>query len=163
MEKAKVILRKQSSGTASKKSDRNLGAGTIAAYVHAGGQVASMVELLCETDFVSKNEEFQAVARDIAMHVAASSPEFVSADDITEEAKAKAREIFEEEAAGKPDDIKEKIVQGKLDSYFGEKTLLDQSFIKNPDQTIKQLIEEAVQKFGEKMEIGRIQRFGVLE
>jgi elongation factor Ts len=162
-EKAKVILRKASAKSASKKSDRSLGAGIVASYIHGGGSVGSMVELLCETDFVAKNEEFQTLAREIAMQVAATSPEFISEDEIDETAKAKASEIFAEEAEGKPEEIKEKIIQGKLDSYFGEKTLLKQAYIKNPDQTINELIEEGVQKFGEKIQVGRISRFGILQ
>jgi elongation factor Ts len=122
-----------------------------------------MVELLCETDFVAKNEEFQTLAREIAMQVAATSPEFISEDEIDEAAKSKAAEIFAEEAEGKPEEIKEKIIQCKLDSYFGEKTLLKQSYIKNPEQTINGLLEEGTQKFGEKIKIGRISRFGILQ
>jgi len=162
-EKARVILRKASAKSASKKSDRELGAGIIASYIHAGGSVGSMVELLCETDFVAKNEEFQTLAREIAMQVAATSPEFISEDEIDEAAKVKAAEIFAEEAEGKPEEIKEKIIQGKLDSYFGEKTLLKQAYIKNPEQTINGLLEEGTQKFGEKIQIGRISRFGILQ
>lgn len=163
VEKARVILRKASAKSASKKADRTLGAGVVASYIHAGGSVGAMVELLCETDFVAKNEEFQSLAREIAMQVAATAPEFVTSDEIDEEAKAKATEIFSKEAEGKPEDIKAKIVEGKLEAYFGEKTLLKQPHIKNPEVTIGGLIEEGIQKFGEKMEIGRISRFAVLE
>jgi elongation factor Ts len=163
MEKAAMLLRKQSAKAASKKGDRTLGAGVVASYIHAGGSVGSMVELMCETDFVAKNEEFVSLAHEIAMQIAATSPEFKSRDEISEEVKAKAAEIFAEEAEGKPEDIKAKIIEGKLDSYFGEKTLLEQSFIKNPDITIGKMVEEAIQKFGEKVEIGRMARFGVME
>lgn len=163
VEKARVILRKASAKSASKKADRTLGAGVVASYIHAGGSVGAMVELLCETDFVAKNEEFQSLAREIAMQVAATAPEFVTSDEIDEEAKEKAAEIFSKEAEGKPEDIKAKIVEGKLEAYFGEKTLLKQPHIKNPEVTIGGLIEEGIQKFGEKMEIGRISRFAVLE
>ena len=162
-EKARVILRKASAKSASKKSDRELGAGIVASYIHSGGSVGSMVELLCETDFVSKNEEFQTLAREIAMQVAATSPEFISEDEIDESAKEKAAEIFAKEAEGKPEEIKEKIIQGKLDSYFGEKTLLKQTYIKNPEQTINGLLEDGTLKFGEKIKIGRISRFGILQ
>jgi len=162
-EKAQVLLRKQSAQTASKKSDRNLGAGAVSSYIHAGGKVGAMVELLCESDFVSKNEEFQNLAREIAMHVAASAPEFVKPEDVKEEDKVKAREIFEKEAGDKPEDIREKIVEGKLTAFFGEKILLNQKYIKDTEKTINNLIEEAVQKFGERMEVGRIARFSVLE
>lgn len=163
MQKARIILRKASAKSASKKADRTLKSGVVASYIHAGGSVGAMVELRCETDFVAKNEEFQALAREIAMQVAATSPEFVTGDEIDDEAKAKATEIFAKEAEGKPEDIKAKIIEGKLESYFGEKTLVKQSHIKNPDVTIGGLIQEGIQKFGENMEIGRIARFGVLE
>lgn len=163
MEKAKIVLRKASAKSASKKADRELGAGIVASYIHAGGSVGAMVELLCETDFVSKNEGFQELAREIAMQVAATDPEFIRSEDIDEEAKKKAEEIFAEEAEGKPEDIKSKIIEGKLDSYFGEKTLLNQDYIKDPEKTINTLIEEGTQKFGEKIDIGRISRFSVLQ
>jgi elongation factor Ts len=163
MEKAQLLLRKQSSNAAGKKADRALGSGVVASYIHAGGSVGAMVELLCETDFVAKNEEFQSLARDIAMHIAATNPEYVSLEDIKEEDKVKARELFTEEAEGKPEDIKEKIIEGKLDAFFGEKTLLKQEYIKDPSITIANLVEEGIQKFGEKMEVGRIERFSILD
>jgi len=163
MEKAKVILRKSSAKSASKKADRELGAGIVASYIHAGGSVGAMVELLCETDFVSKNEEFQALAKEIAMQVAASAPEFITEEEIDETAKEKAREIFAEEAKDKPEEMQEKIIEGKLNSYFGEKVLLKQAYIKNPDVNINSLLEEGIQKFGEKIQIGRISRFSILQ
>lgn len=161
MEKAQILLRKLSKKAADKKADRELGAGSVASYIHGEGSVGSLVELLCETDFVSKNEEFKDLAREIAMHVAASAPEFVRESEIAEADQEKAKEIFAEEAEGKPEEIKEKIIAGKLDAYFAEKTLMKQAYIKNPEQTIEQLIEEAIQKFGEKVEIGRISRFSI--
>ncbi len=163
VEKAQLLLRKQSSKIAGKKAGRTLGSGTVASYIHAGGTVGSMVELLCETDFVAKNEEFQTIARDIAMQIAATSPEFVNPDDIKEEDQMKVKELFTEEAEGKPAEIKEKIIQGKLDAYFAEKTLLLQPFIKDGNRTISNLLEEGTQKFGERMEIGRIERFSILD
>lgn len=163
MEKALILLRKKGADSATKKSDRTLGAGAIAAYVHGGGSVAAMVELGCETDFVSKNEEFKALAYDIAMHVAATNPKYLSAADITDEEKAKATEVFQEEVAGKPENLKAQILEGKLKAYFAEKILLDQPFIKNPELTIGTLITNAIQKFGEKTEVVRFVRFGLLE
>lgn len=162
-EKAKLILRKISAKAASKKADRELGAGIVGSYVHAGGAVAALVELQCETDFVAKNEDFMTLARDIAMHVTAAVPAYLTVDEVNEEEKEKARALFTEEAADKPADIQEKIIEGKLASYFKEKVLLDQAYIKNPDQTISGLLEEGTQKFGEKVEIARFVRFGVLE
>jgi len=163
IEKAIIVLRKQAGNAASKKSDRDLGAGTIQTYIHGNGTVGVMVQLSCETDFVSNNEDFKALAKDIAMHIAASNPDFLSTEDITEEDKVKVREVFENEVADsdKPTDIKEKMLQGKLDAYFDEKVLLNQKFIKNPDVTINSLIESAVQKFGEKTELTKFVRFEV--
>ena len=161
IEKAKVILQKYSKAAADKKSDRTLGAGAIASYIHQGGKVGVLVELMCETDFVSKNEEFQALAKDIAMHVAALAPQFLRKEDLKEEDTIAAKEVFAEEVEGKPEELKEKILEGKLSAYFNEKTLLEQSFIKNPDKTIKLLLDEAVQKFGEKVEITRFVRYSI--
>lgn len=163
MEKAQIVLRKQSAKAASKKSDRTLGAGTVAAYLHAGGAVGAMVELLCETDFVSKNEDFKKLAYEIAVQVAGTAPEFVRVEDIKEEDKVKAKEVFADEVKDKPADMQEKIIEGKLNAYFAEKILLEQPYIKNPDQKISNLIEEGIQKFGEKIEIGRISRFAVMD
>ncbi|MEN9921374.1 MAG: hypothetical protein RLZZ517_352 [Candidatus Parcubacteria bacterium] len=161
IEKAKVILQKYSKAAAEKKSDRTLGAGAIASYIHQGGKVGSLVELMCETDFVSKNEEFQTLAKDIAMHIAALAPQFLRKEDIKEEDMVAAKEVYKEEIEGKPEELKEKILQGKLDAYFNEKTLLEQSFIKNPDKTIKLMLDEAIQKFGEKVEITRFTRYSI--
>ena len=161
LDKAKVALRKISAQVAAKKSDRELGAGAVQAYIHAGNTVGSIVVLACETDFVSKNEEFVKLAYDIAMHVAATAPEFTSREQVTEEATAAAKAVFEEEAADKPEDMREKIVQGKIDSFLKEKVLLDQPFVKNPEITIQGLLDEAMQKFGERVEIAEMSRFSV--
>lgn len=162
-EKAIIILQKNSKNIAQKKSDRTLGAGIIQSYVHGTGTVGTLVELSCETDFVAKNAEFKTLAYDIAMHIAATDPEFLKKSDVSSEARQKASEVFAKEAEGKPEDIKMKIIEGKLSAYFGEKTLMEQPFIKNPDLKISNLIESAVQKFGEKIEIARFVRFSVLQ
>ena len=161
VEKAKVILRKQSSAIASKKSDRTLGAGVAAAYTHAGGQVIGAVVLACETDFVSKNEEFSKLAYDIAMHVAAMAPQFKSRKEIKESDLKAAREVFTEEAAKVPEAARAKAIEGKVDSYLRERVLVEQPFVKDPNVTIKELIDSAVQKFGEKIEVTRIERLSV--
>ena len=163
MDKARIILQKLSSKAASKKADRDLGAGTVASYIHGGGAVGAMVELLCETDFVSKNETFQTLARDIAMHIAASVPQYVRESEIDETAKQKAIEVFKKEVADKPAEMQEKILEGKLANYFKEKVLLNQDFIKDPSKTVAILVQEATQKLGERVEIGRIARFSVVE
>lgn len=161
MDKAKVILRKQAAANATKKSDRELGAGTAAAYTHAGGQVIGAIVLACETDFVSRNPEFQKLAYDIAMHVAAMSPIFVTREQVRDEDFAKAREVFEQEAANIPEANRSKAVEGKLESFIKDKVLLDQPFVKNADLTVRQMIEAGVQKFGEKIEVVRMERLSV--
>lgn len=159
MEKAILILKKKSGAVADKKGGRTLGAGTVASYIHTNGQVGVMVELDCETDFVSGNEEFKKLAYDIAMHIAALNPEYIRADQITEDAKAKVREAFANEVEGKPEEMKAKILEGKMTAFFKDNILLDQPFVKNPEITIKGLIDAAVQKFGERMEVSRFTRF----
>lgn len=161
MEKAKVILRKQSSLIASKKSDRTLGAGVAAAYTHAGGGVVGAVVLGCETDFVSKNEEFGKLAYDIAMHVAAMNPQFRVREDVKEEDLKAARAVFEKEAEIIPEQVRAKAIEGKIDAYLREKILLEQPFVKDPTQTVRGLIDSAVQKFGEKIEVVRFERLSV--
>lgn len=160
-EKAKVILRKISASIASKKADRTLGAGVAAAYTHAGGAVVGAVILACETDFVSKNQEFQKLAYDIAMHVAAMNPQFRSREDVTEQDLKAARAVFAEEAAKVPEIVRAKAVQGKVDSYLKEQVLIEQPFVKDPTITIRDLLDSAVQKFGERVELVRFERLSV--
>ena len=177
-EKAIIILRKKSGDLAAKRVDRTFGAGTVQAYLHATGTVGAMVMLASETDFVSGNDEFKALARDIAMHVTASKPKFLRKEDITEAERAQVKEVLIEEMkkaeaekaasegkASKPKsaEMQEKILEGKLAAYFSEMVLLNQPFIKNPEITIQGLIDGAVQKFGEKIEISRFTRFAVGE
>jgi len=161
VDKAKVILRKASAAIATKKADRELGAGTAAAYVHAGGAVVGAVVLASETDFVSKNRDFEKLAYDIAMHIAAMDPKFKSSDDVKEEDVRAAREVFRDEVATLPETSREKALQGKLDSYIREKTLLDQPFVRDGSITVRQLIESAMQKFGEKIEVVNFARLSV--
>ena len=161
MEKALVILRKKGVDAAAKKSDRELGAGAIGAYVHSTHEVAALVVLSSETDFVAKNAEFIALARDIAMQVAATNPKALTKAEIPEADVAKAREVFAKEAEGKPAEMIEKIVEGKLASYFKEQILLEQSFIKNPERTIQDLLNDATQKFGERVVIHSFARSSV--
>jgi len=161
MEKALIILKKKRSEAADKKSDRELGAGTVGAYIHNTKEVAAFVILSCETDFVSKNEEFLALANDIAMHVAAMNPKYISRDEVNEVAIEKAKEVFAEEIKDKPADMQEKIMEGKLNAYFKEQILMEQPFVKNPDQTIKDMINGGVQKFGENISIAEIRRVSV--
>jgi elongation factor Ts len=161
MEKAVIILKKKRSEAAEKKSDRKLGAGAIGSYVHNTNEVAAIILLASETDFVSKNSEFIALAKDIAMHVAATDPKYISKDEVPEEAINKAKEVFVAEMAGKPAEMQEKIMEGKLSAYFKDQILLEQDFIKNPEITIKEMVSGAVQKFGENVSIVQISRISV--
>jgi len=174
MEKALVILRKKSGELSAKKHDRNFGAGTVQAYIHSNGNAGAIVELDSETDFVANNDDFKALARDIAMHITATNPKFLSRDFITDADKKTAAEVFAAEmkdvptqvgksGPGKTPAMRDKILEGKLSAYFGEMVLLEQPFIKNPALTIQGLIDAAVQKFGEKIAVARFSRFKVLE
>ncbi len=158
IEKAKVILRKASAAIAAKKSDRTLGAGIAAAYVHMGGAVVGAVVLSCETDFVAKSQGFPELAHDIAMHIAAMNPQFTTREEVSESDIAAARSVFEEEAKDRPEEMRAKIVEGKIDAYLKDKILLEQPFVKDTTKTIKQLIEEATQKFGEKVAVTQMSR-----
>ena len=159
--KALALLKKKSKDIAAKKADRTFGAGAIASYIHNKGAVGAMIELSCETDFVSGNEAFQKLAYDIALHVAASNPEYVTLQNITDEAKETAKGLFLKEVESKPKELKEKILQGKLDAYFKERVLSEQPFVKNPEVTVGELINEAIQKFGEKIAVGRMVRYSI--
>jgi len=161
MDKAIIILKKKRSEAAEKKSDRELGAGAIGVYLHNTNEVAGMVILGCETDFVAKNEEFVALAKDIAMHVAATNPAFINKEEVPAIATQKAEEVFRAEVTDKPADMQTKIVEGKMSAYFKEQILMEQSFIKNPDLTIGEMITGAVQKFGENISISKISRLSI--
>lgn len=161
MDKAVIILKKKRSEAAEKKSDRELGAGAVGYYVHNTNEVASLVLLACETDFVSKNAEFVSLAKEIAMQVVATNPTFISRDQVPAEVLEKAKEVFNEEVKDKPAEMQEKILEGKLSSYFKEQILMEQPFVKNPDTTIGEMITGAVQKFGENVSVVKISRLSV--
>lgn len=159
---AEVILKKRSGAAAEKKAGRTLGAGTLGAYTHEG-VIGALVLLFSETDFVAKNPEFIALARDIAMQVAATNPLYVSTEQISPEAMRAARAVFEKELEGKPLDMKEQILEGKLASYFRDQVLLEQPFIKDEKRTIRDLLHEATQKFGERVEVRAFSRLSARE
>ena len=161
MAKARIILEKRRSEAAAKKSDRELAAGTVGVYIHNTNEVAAMVLLASETDFVSKNEAFVTLAREIAMHVAAQAPLYISREEVTDVELAKAKEVFLDEIKDKPVEMQEKILEGKLNAYFKDKILLEQPFIKNPEVTIGEMVHGAVQKFGENVSVVRIERLSV--
>jgi elongation factor Ts len=158
IDKAEVILRKRSSSAAEKKGDRELGAGAIGSYVH-GGEIGAMVLLSCETDFVARNPEFPLLAREIAMQVAATDPKYLNESDIAPEAVTAAKAVFTEEVKDKPAEMQEKIMEGKMASYFKDMVLMNQAYIKDDSKTVTNLITEASQKFGERVEITKFARF----
>ncbi len=159
MAKATVILQKKSGELSAKRKDKNFNAGTVQAYIHSTGNVGTIVVLSCETDFVSGNDAFKVLARDIAMHITATNPKFICKDDITEEARNTAKEVFQNEVKDKPKDMQDKILEGKIATYFSEMVLLDQPFIKDPSVTIQGLIDKAVQKYGEKIALTKFSRY----
>lgn len=158
MEEAIKILEEKSQATAAKKSSRDLGAGVVSAYVHSNNTVAALVELQCETDFVARNEDFQDLAYEIAMHVAAMKPKYVSREDVPEDELKKQEDKFAEEFADKPEDVRENVIAGKLDSHFSKFVLLEQPYIKDDEKTIEDLLHEATQTFGENVAVGDISR-----
>jgi elongation factor Ts len=162
LEKARVVLRKYSKAAADKKADRELGAGAIASYIHGAGKVGAMVQLMSETDFVSNNEAFQTLARDIALHIAGAGSLYISRDEVPAEALEKVTEVFMGEIeADKPEEIREKILEGKLGAYFAESVLLEQPFVKDPEKTIQILLDEATQKFGERVSVAKFVRYSM--
>jgi len=158
IDQAEVILRKRSAGAAEKKADRELAAGSIGTYTHEN-MIGAMVLLSSETDFVSQNPEFIALARDIAMHVAATNPKYLTTDAIPADALEAARTVFVKEVEGKPADMQEKILEGKMSSYFSQDVLMEQPYIKDENKKIRDLLNEASQKFGERIEVSQFARF----
>lgn len=161
MEKAIDFLRKKGLAAAAKKAGRIAAEGAVGSYIHGAGKLGVLVEVNCETDFVARTDEFQELVRDIAMHIAAAEPKFVRREEVTEDVLAREREIFSDQAAasGKPANVVEKIVQGKMEKYFSEYVLLEQPFVKDSDKTIGQLITERMAKIGENIQVRRFVRF----
>lgn len=154
-------LRKKGLAAAAKKAGRAAADGAVGSYIHAGGKIGVLIEVNCETDFVGRTDEFQQLVRDLAMHVAAADPRFVEREEVTEAVLAQEREIYAEQvrASGKPDHLVDRIVNGKMEKFFSETVLVEQAFIKNPDQTVSQLISEKIAKIGENIKIRRFVRF----
>jgi len=165
IEKAIELLRKKGMAKAAKKVGRATNEGLVFSYIHAGGKLGALVEVACETDFVAKTDKFQELGHAIAMHVAAASPDVVNREDVSTEALEKEAEIFKVQALneGKPEAIVEKIVTGRLEKYYKEVVLMEQAFVKDPDKTIKDLLNETISALGENMSVTRFQRFAVGE
>jgi elongation factor Ts len=158
---AEKILRKRGVSSAAKKAGRATGEGAVASYIHTGGKIGVLLEINCETDFAARSADFQSLVHDIAMHVAAASPRFVRREDVDPQVLADEREIAREQAlkSGKPAQVVDKIVEGKMEKFFAEACLLEQPFVKDPETTVGQLITGAVARIGENIQVRRFARF----
>ncbi|MDP8253706.1 MAG: translation elongation factor Ts [Candidatus Kaelpia aquatica] len=163
IDKAVEILRKRGIKVAEKKSSRDVKDGIVEVYIHAGSKLGVMVELSCETDFVAKNEEFKALAHDLAMQIAAKSPSHISREEISQNVIDKEKEILKAQFKDKPDNVVEKILNGKIEDFYKEKCLLDQTYVKEEGVIIKDLITDKIAKFGENIVVRRFVRFSVGE
>lgn len=159
--RAVEFLRKSGALKAAKKAERTTGEGVVHAYIHGGGKVGVLVELLCETDFVARNPEFEALAHDLAMQIAATNPLYVRPEDVPTEVVAKEKEIYAEEAAGKSASVVEKIVAGKLEKWYSDVCLMKQPFIKDEDMTIEELVQSKISKLGENIQVRRFVRYAL--
>ena len=159
MEQAVVVLRKKGLASAQKKSARTASEGMIGHYIHAGGKIGVLVEVNCETDFAARNADFQSLVKDVAMHICAQSPRWVRREEIPAEEIQKERDIYTAQVKGKPANIVEKILSGKLESFYQMTCLYDQPFVKEPGQTVQQLIEGLVGRIGENIRVRRFARF----
>lgn len=155
------VLRKKGLSAAAKKASRVAAEGVVASYIHSGGKIGVLVEVNCETDFVGRTDDFQNLVKDIAMHIAAAEPRFLHRDEVTEEVLRREREVYRDQAlaTGKPANVVEKIVDGKMEKFYAEAVLLEQPFVKNPDVTIRQMITEKVAQLGENIVVRRFARF----
>ncbi len=155
IDKAIELLRKKGQKIAAKKADRSTNEGFIGMYLHSNGKIAAMVKVTCETDFVARTDDFKALANDIAMHITAMSPQYITVDDVPEEVKQKELEIYKEEMknSGKPEEMIEKIAQGKLEKYYSEVCLMKQPFIKDDKLSIEKWLTEKIAKLGENIQI----------
>ncbi len=163
MEKAVDLLRKKGLAVAAKRAGRATSEGVIETYIHAGGKLGVMVELNCETDFVAKTDQFRELARDLGMHIAASNPVSVERENVPADVLAREKEIYVQQAldSGKPENIVEKIVSGKMEKFLAEICLLEQSYVKNPDLSIQDLLTDCIGKMGENISIRRFARFQI--
>jgi elongation factor Ts len=163
MDKAVDFLRKKGLATAAKRAGRATSEGTVQSYIHMGGKIGVMVEVNCETDFVAKTDDFIEFARNLAMHIAATSPVGITAEDVPGDVIERERSIYRDQAVemGKPEKMIDKIVDGKLNKFFKESCLMDQPFVRDPDKTITDYLNEVIAKTGEKVTIKRFARFQV--
>jgi elongation factor Ts len=160
MDGAVTILRKRGLASAAKKSGRETKDGLVGAYIH-NGKIGVMIEVNCETDFVARNPDFQTLVKDLAMHIAASDPRFIRKEDVTEDVLASERDIYREQAraTGKPENVLDKIVEGRMSKYYSEACLLEQPFVKDPSITVRDHISTHIQKIGENIQVRRFVRY----
>lgn len=160
-EKAVDLLRTKGIAKAAKRADKVTAEGTVMSYIHGMGKVGVLVEINCETDFVARNDQFQALSRDIAMHIAASAPQYVAREEVPADKIEREKDVYREQlkAEGKPAEMAEKILEGKLNKWFGELCLLEQKFIKDEDKTIQQILTEKTGEIGEKITVRRFARY----
>ena len=161
MEKAIDWLRAKGMAKAASKAGRIATEGVVSSYIHGGGKIGVLVEINCETDFAARSDDFRALVHDIAMHIAAASPRFVRREDVPEKVLADEKEIARAQAAksGKPPQVAEKIVEGRIEKFYAEACLLEQAFVKDPDKPIRQLVAETVSRIGENVQVRRFARF----
>lgn len=161
LEAAAKYLREKGIANAAKRSGRATSEGVVFSYIHPGNKIGTIVEINCETDFVARNEQFLDMAKDIAMHIAASSPQYVTRDEVPEDAVNAEREILVNQAkeSGKPDNVIEKMVEGRIDKFYGQICLMEQPFIKEMNQTVEEFMKEVISKTGENIKIRRFTRY----
>ena len=161
MEAAIDALRKKGLASAAKKAGRATSDGLVVSYIHAGGKIGVLLEINCETDFVARTDDFQQLAHDLSLHVAASQPRFIGRDEVTAEVLEREKKIHREQAleSGKPEHIVERIVEGRMGKFFAENCLLEQPFVKDPDMKVEDVLKAAIGKLGENMRICRFARF----
>lgn len=160
-ESAVLILKKKGIASALKKLDRDASEGIVESYIHLGGKVGVLLELNCETDFVAKNAEFRSLAKDLCMHIAAANPLYLSRQEVPEDVLAREREVAAAQLAGKPPAVLENIVKGKIEKFLAGVCLLDQPFVKDPEVTVQNLVNNGINKMGENIKIGRFVRFQI--
>jgi len=165
VEKAIDLLRKQGMATAAKKAGRVAAEGIVGSYIHAGGRIGVLLEVNCETDFVARTDDFQALVKDLAMHIAAADPRVIGRDEVTNDILDSERAIYREQAieSGKPENVVDRIVEGKIEKFYSESVLMEQAFIKNPDVTVEEMVTAVVAKLGENIQVRRFARFKVGE
>jgi len=161
LEKAVDYLRQKGLASAAKKMGRVAGEGQVGAYIHAGGKIGVLVEINCETDFVARTAEFQSLLKDITMQIAAANPRYIKPEDVSSEELEREKQIYRRQAldAGKPEKVVEKIVEGKVERFYSEVCLLEQTFIKDPDRKVQDLIRETIARLGENIQVRRFARY----